>query len=62
VLQPVTVGSFHLKNRIAMAPLTRSRSNEGAFRPSTDLRDRTGYSSRLHLDAQDQTDVLSKQA
>jgi N-ethylmaleimide reductase len=24
VLQPVTIGNFHLKNRVVMAPLTRS--------------------------------------
>jgi N-ethylmaleimide reductase len=34
VLQPVTVGDFHLKNRVVMASLTRSRSsNEGVPPP-----------------------------
>jgi N-ethylmaleimide reductase len=34
VLQPVTVGDFHLKNRIVMAPLTRSRSSEMGVPPA----------------------------
>jgi N-ethylmaleimide reductase len=33
VLQPVTVGDFHLRNRIVMAPLTRSRSSEKGVPP-----------------------------
>jgi N-ethylmaleimide reductase len=33
VLQPVTIGDFHLKNRIVMAPLTRSRSTQEGVPP-----------------------------
>lgn len=33
VLQPVTLGSLHLKNRIVMAPLTRSRSDDAGVPP-----------------------------
>ena len=33
VLQPVTIGDLHLKNRIVMAPLTRSRSDEEGVPP-----------------------------
>jgi len=33
VLQPVTIGDLHLKNRIVMAPLTRSRSNDDGIPP-----------------------------
>lgn len=34
VLQPVTIGELHLKNRIVMAPLTRSRSDDAGVPPS----------------------------
>ena len=34
VLQPVTVGDFHLKNRVVMASLTRSRSSEEGVPPA----------------------------
>ena len=34
VLQPVTIGDFHLMNRIVMAPLTRSRSSEEGVPPA----------------------------
>jgi len=34
VLQPVTIGDLHLQNRIVMAPLTRSRSNEEGIPPA----------------------------
>ena len=34
VLQPTTIGGLRLKNRIVMAPLTRSRSNEAGVPPS----------------------------
>ena len=34
VLQPVTIGDLHLQNRIVMAPLTRSRSNEEGKPPT----------------------------
>ncbi|MBN3761622.1 alkene reductase [Burkholderia sp. Ac-20365] len=33
VLQPVTIGGLHLKNRVVMAPMTRSRSNEAGVPP-----------------------------
>jgi N-ethylmaleimide reductase len=33
ILRPVTVGDLHLPNRIVMAPLTRSRSNEAGVPP-----------------------------
>jgi N-ethylmaleimide reductase len=33
VLQPVTVGDFHLKNRVVMASLTRSRSGDEGVPP-----------------------------
>ncbi len=33
VLRPVTIGGLHLKNRIVMAPLTRSRSSAGGIPP-----------------------------
>ena len=33
VLQPFTMGDLHLKNRIVMAPLTRSRSNDDGVPP-----------------------------
>jgi N-ethylmaleimide reductase len=33
VLQPVTVGDFHLKNRVVMASLTRSRSSDEGVPP-----------------------------
>jgi len=33
VLQPVTIGDFHLKNRVVMASLTRSRSSEEGVPP-----------------------------
>ena len=33
VLQPVTIGDLQLKNRIVMAPLTRSRSNDEGIPP-----------------------------
>jgi len=33
VLQPVTVGGLRLKNRIVMAPMTRSRSDDAGVRP-----------------------------
>lgn len=33
VLQPVTIGDLQLKNRIVMAPLTRSRSNDDGVPP-----------------------------
>jgi len=35
ILQPVTIGDLHLKNRIVMAPMTRSRSDEPASCPTT---------------------------
>jgi N-ethylmaleimide reductase len=34
VLQPLTIGDLALKNRIVMAPLTRSRSNDDGVPPS----------------------------
>jgi N-ethylmaleimide reductase len=34
VLQPVTIGDFHLKNRVVMASLTRSRSSEEGVPPA----------------------------
>jgi N-ethylmaleimide reductase len=34
MLQPVTIGNFHLKNRIVMPPLTRSRSSEEGIPPA----------------------------
>jgi N-ethylmaleimide reductase len=34
VLQPVTIGDFLLKNRVVMAPLTRSRSGEESVHPA----------------------------
>lgn len=34
VLQPVTIGSLSLKNRIVMAPMTRSRANEAGVLPA----------------------------
>jgi 2,4-dienoyl-CoA reductase-like NADH-dependent reductase (Old Yellow Enzyme family) len=34
VLQPVTIGKLALKNRIVMAPLTRSRSNDDGVPPA----------------------------
>ncbi len=34
VLQPVTIGDLQLRNRIVMAPLTRSRSNEEGIPPA----------------------------
>lgn len=33
ILQPATIGRLHLKNRIVMAPMTRSRSNEAGVPP-----------------------------
>jgi N-ethylmaleimide reductase len=33
VLQPVTIGGMHLKNRIVMAPMTRSRSDDAGVPP-----------------------------
>lgn len=33
ILQPVTIGDLHLSNRIVMAPLTRSRSNDAGVPP-----------------------------
>src|ERR1700709_2257480 len=33
ILKPVTIGDLHLPNRIVMAPLTRSRSNEAGVPP-----------------------------
>ena len=33
VLQPVTIGDLRLKNRIVMAPLTRSRSDDAGVPP-----------------------------
>jgi N-ethylmaleimide reductase len=33
ILQPVTIGDLHLKNRIVMAPLTRSRSSTAGVPP-----------------------------
>jgi N-ethylmaleimide reductase len=33
VLQPVTIGDLRLQNRIVMAPLTRSRSNDDGVPP-----------------------------
>lgn len=33
VLQPVTIGGLRLKNRIVMAPMTRSRANEAGVPP-----------------------------
>jgi N-ethylmaleimide reductase len=33
VLQPVTIGGLHLKNRIVMAPMTRSRSDDAGVPP-----------------------------
>lgn len=33
VLQPVNIGSLHLKNRIVMAPMTRSRSDDAGVPP-----------------------------
>lgn len=33
VLQPVTLGSLHLKNRIVMAPMTRSRADDAGVQP-----------------------------
>lgn len=33
ILQPFTIGDLHLQNRIVMAPLTRSRSNEDGIPP-----------------------------
>jgi len=33
VLQPVTIGDLHLKNRIVMAPMTRSRSDDSGIVP-----------------------------
>jgi 2,4-dienoyl-CoA reductase-like NADH-dependent reductase (Old Yellow Enzyme family) len=33
VLKPATAGGFHLKNRVAMAPLTRSRPGEADISP-----------------------------
>lgn len=33
VLQPVTIGGLHLKNRIVMAPMTRSRSDDAGVAP-----------------------------
>jgi N-ethylmaleimide reductase len=34
VLQPVTIGGLHLKNRIVMAPMTRSRSDDQGVPPA----------------------------
>ena len=34
VLAPVTIGAFQLKNRVVMAPLTRSRSNDDGVPPA----------------------------
>lgn len=34
VLEPVTIGPINLKNRIVMAPMTRSRSNDAGVPPS----------------------------
>jgi N-ethylmaleimide reductase len=33
ILQPVTIGDLHLKNRIVMAPMTRSRSDDAGIVP-----------------------------
>lgn len=33
ILQPATIGALHLKNRIVMAPMTRSRSDEAGVPP-----------------------------
>jgi N-ethylmaleimide reductase len=33
ILQPVTIGDLELKNRVVMAPLTRSRSNNEGVPP-----------------------------
>lgn len=33
VLQPVTIGNLQLKNRIVMAPMTRSRSDDAGIVP-----------------------------
>ena len=33
VLQPVTLGGLHLKNRIVMAPMTRSRADDNGIQP-----------------------------
>ena len=33
VLQPVTLRDMHLKNRVVMAPLTRSRSSDDGIPP-----------------------------
>ncbi|MBV8281491.1 MAG: hypothetical protein JO347_05435 [Candidatus Eremiobacteraeota bacterium] len=33
VLQPIAIGDFHLKNRVVMASLTRSRSSEEGVPP-----------------------------
>jgi N-ethylmaleimide reductase len=34
VLQPVTLGALQLKNRVVMAPLTRSRSTDAGVPPA----------------------------
>ncbi|MGH1570145.1 hypothetical protein ACRAWG_05115 [Methylobacterium sp. P31] len=40
ILQPVTIGDLTLKNRVRMAPLTRSRSNaEGVTQESREVPD-----------------------
>ena len=33
ILQPVTIGDLKLKNRVVMAPLTRSRSDDAGVPP-----------------------------
>lgn len=33
ILKPVTIGDLQLKNRIVMAPMTRSRSNDAGIVP-----------------------------
>jgi hypothetical protein len=33
VLQPVTLGGLQLKNRIVMAPMTRSRADDAGVQP-----------------------------